>query len=91
MFVDELKRLGADIQTESHHAVIRGVERLQSAPVRAHDLRAGAAVVIAALAADGVTEVADMEFVDRGYEDFERKLIGAGAEVRRTNAPPSAP
>jgi len=91
MFVDELKRLGADIQTESHHAVIRGVERLQSAPVRAHDLRAGAAVVIAALAADGVTDVSDMGFVDRGYEDFERKLIEAGADVRRATSLQPAP
>jgi UDP-N-acetylglucosamine 1-carboxyvinyltransferase len=83
MFVDELNRMGADIRTEGHHAVIRGVERLSAAPVRALDIRAGAALVLAALCADGVTEIADMQHVDRGYEDFEAKLEGLGAEVRR--------
>jgi UDP-N-acetylglucosamine 1-carboxyvinyltransferase len=83
MFVDELKRMGADIRTEGHHAVIRGAERLSAAPVRALDLRAGVAMVIAALCADGVSEIADMYHVDRGYEDFEAKLEALGAEVRR--------
>jgi UDP-N-acetylglucosamine 1-carboxyvinyltransferase len=83
MFVDELKRMGADIQTEGHHAVVRGVERLSAAPVRALDLRAGAALVMAALAADGETEIVDMHHVDRGYEDFEEKLTSLGASVRR--------
>jgi UDP-N-acetylglucosamine 1-carboxyvinyltransferase len=83
MFVDELHRMGADIRTEGHHAVIRGVERLSAAPVRALDIRAGAAMVIAALATDGVTEVEDMYHVDRGYQDFEAKLTALGAEVRR--------
>jgi UDP-N-acetylglucosamine 1-carboxyvinyltransferase len=83
LYVGELRRMGADIRTEGHHAVIRGVPRLSAAPVRALDIRAGAALVIAALCADGVTEVADMQHVDRGYEDFEAKLEGLGAEVRR--------
>jgi UDP-N-acetylglucosamine 1-carboxyvinyltransferase len=83
MFVDELNRMGADIRTEGHHAVIRGVPRLSSAPVRALDIRAGAAMVIAALGADGVTAVEDMSHVDRGYQDFEAKLTALGAEVRR--------
>jgi UDP-N-acetylglucosamine 1-carboxyvinyltransferase len=83
MFVDELNRMGADIRTEGHHAVIRGRERLSAAPVRALDIRAGAAMVIAALAADGVTEIEDMYHVDRGYEGFEAKLTALGAEVRR--------
>jgi UDP-N-acetylglucosamine 1-carboxyvinyltransferase len=83
MFVDELNRMGADIRTEGHHAVIRGVERLSAAPVRALDIRAGAAMVIAALTADGVTEIEDMYHVDRGYQDFEAKLAALGAEVRR--------
>ena len=83
MFVDELNRMGADIRTEGHHAVVRGVGRLSAAPVRALDIRAGAAMVIAALAADGVTAVGDMHHVDRGYEDFEGKLTALGAEVRR--------
>jgi UDP-N-acetylglucosamine 1-carboxyvinyltransferase len=83
MFVDELHRMGADIRTEGHHAVIRGVERLSAAPVRALDIRAGAAMVIAALATEGVTKVEDMYHVDRGYQDFEAKLTALGAEVRR--------
>lgn len=83
MFVDELNRMGADIRTEGHHAVIRGVERLSAAPVRALDIRAGAAMVIAALAADGETAVEDMFHVDRGYQDFESKLTNLGAVVRR--------
>lgn len=83
MFVDELNRMGADIRTEGHHAVIRGVDRLSAAPVRALDIRAGFAMVIAALAADGVTEIEDMYHVDRGYEGFEAKLTALGAEVRR--------
>jgi len=83
MFVDELHRMGADIRTEGHHAVIRGVERLSAAPVRALDIRAGAAMVIAALAADGVTAIENMYHVDRGYQDFEAKLTGLGAEVHR--------
>jgi UDP-N-acetylglucosamine 1-carboxyvinyltransferase len=83
MFVDELNRMGADIRTEGHHAVVRGVERLSSAPVRALDLRAGAALVVAALGADGVTEISDVFHVDRGYEDLDGKLAALGAEVTR--------
>jgi UDP-N-acetylglucosamine 1-carboxyvinyltransferase len=87
MFVDELKRMGADIQTEGHHAVVRGRERLSSAPVRALDIRAGAAMIVAALAADGVTPISDMHFVDRGYEDVVSKLSSLGAEVHRERGP----
>ena len=83
MFVDELNRMGADIRTEGHHAVVRGVERLSSAPVRALDLRAGAALILAALGADGVTEIADVGHVDRGYEDIDSKLSALGAEITR--------
>ncbi len=83
MFVDELTRMGADIRTEGHHAVIKGIDRLSAAPVRALDLRAGAAMVLAALGADGTTEIADVYHVDRGYEGFEEKLTALGAEVRR--------
>ncbi|HYU58935.1 MAG TPA: UDP-N-acetylglucosamine 1-carboxyvinyltransferase [Actinomycetota bacterium] len=86
MFVDELNRMGADIRTEGHHAVIRGVERLSAAPVRALDIRAGAAMIIAALGADGVTEIADLHHVDRGYEAFEDKLHALGAQVGRQPA-----
>ena len=83
LYVGELQRMGADIRTEGHHAVIRGVPRLSAAPVRALDIRAGAAMVVAALGADGVTEVSDAGHLDRGYEDFEAKLESLGAEVRR--------
>ena len=83
LYVPELRRMGANIDVEGHHAVIRGVARLSAAPVQALDIRAGAAMVIAGLCADGVTEVEDMHHVDRGYEDFEEKLTALGAEVRR--------
>lgn len=83
LFVDELRRMGADIRTEGHHAVIRGVPQLSGAPVRAPDIRAGAAMVVAGLSADGVTEISGLHHIDRGYEDLEQKLEGLGAEVRR--------
>jgi UDP-N-acetylglucosamine 1-carboxyvinyltransferase len=83
MFVDELNRMGADIRTEGHHAVIRGVKRLSAAPVRALDIRAGAAMIIAALAADGTTEISYLYHVDRGYEDLDGRLAALGADVHR--------
>jgi UDP-N-acetylglucosamine 1-carboxyvinyltransferase len=83
MFVDELNRMGADIRTEGHHAVIRGVEGLSGAPVRALDIRAGAAMVIAALSADGTTEISDLQHLDRGYENLEERLAALGAEIMR--------
>jgi len=86
-YVGELQRMGADINTEGHHAVIRGVPRLSAAPVRAPDIRAGAALVMAGLVADGVTEVADVHHIDRGYEDFETKLAALGARIRRDDGP----
>jgi UDP-N-acetylglucosamine 1-carboxyvinyltransferase len=91
MFVDELNRMGADIRTEGHHAVIRGVERLSAAPVRALDIRAGAAMIIAGLAADGITEVFDVYHVDRGYQDFDQRLAALGAEIRREREPTLSP
>ena len=90
MFVDELNRMGADIRTEGHHAVIRGMDRLSAAPVRALDIRAGAAMIIAALAADGTTEVFDLYHVDRGYEDFDARLAALGADVHREREPSPA-
>jgi len=80
-YVDELRRMGADIRTDTHHAVIRGVERLSGAPVKAHDIRAGAALVVAGLGAEGATVVSDAEHVARGYEDLAGKLSGLGADV----------
>jgi UDP-N-acetylglucosamine 1-carboxyvinyltransferase len=70
--------------------VIRGARRLSAAPVRALDIRAGAAMVVAALAADGPTEITHVYHLDRGYEDLENKLAGLGAEVRREPEPPAA-
>ena len=83
MFVDELIRMGADIRTEGHHAVIRGRPGLQAAQVHAPDIRAGAALAIAGLAAAGDTEVTGVGYIDRGYEGFEWKLAGLGAKIRR--------
>ncbi len=80
-YVDELKRLGADIRTEGHHAVVRGVPKLSGTRVRATDIRAGAALVLAGLVAEGETVVDGAEHVLRGYEDFASKLSGLGAEV----------
>jgi UDP-N-acetylglucosamine 1-carboxyvinyltransferase len=83
MFVGELTRMGADIRTEGHHAVIRGRPSLQGAPVHAPDIRAGAALVTAALVAEGSSEVTGLEYIDRGYHDFEGKLASLGAAVLR--------
>ncbi|MDH4116312.1 MAG: UDP-N-acetylglucosamine 1-carboxyvinyltransferase [Acidimicrobiia bacterium] len=80
-YVGELLRMGADITTEWQHAVIRGVERLSGAPVLAHDIRAGAALVLAGLRADGVTVVGDAHHIDRGYEGFASKLAALGGAV----------
>jgi UDP-N-acetylglucosamine 1-carboxyvinyltransferase len=82
-YTDELIRLGADIQLLDRVAVIRGVERLDGAPVEAMDLRAGSALVLAGLVAQGQTEISGASVLDRGYERFEEKLVSLGAEVRR--------
>jgi UDP-N-acetylglucosamine 1-carboxyvinyltransferase len=82
-YVSELIRMGADIRTEGHHAVVRGRDRLSGAPVRASDIRAGAALVLAGLAAEGETVVADAQHIDRGYEDLPARLQALGASVTR--------
>ncbi len=82
-FVDELARMGADVRNEGRHAVVRGVRRLSGAPVRASDVRAGAALTIAGLAADGETVVHDCEHIDRGYPDLPGRLRALGADVVR--------
>ncbi|MBW3589894.1 MAG: UDP-N-acetylglucosamine 1-carboxyvinyltransferase [Actinobacteria bacterium] len=83
MYVAELNRMGADISIEGHHAVIRGIPKLQGTQVRATDLRAGAALLIAALSADGPSEIHDIHHIDRGYEDLDDKLRQLGARVSR--------
>ncbi|MBQ7288478.1 MAG: UDP-N-acetylglucosamine 1-carboxyvinyltransferase [Clostridia bacterium] len=82
-YVDELKRLGADIHVEGNVAVVRGVSRLCSATVMATDLRGGAALVIAGLAAAGQTEIGNLHHIDRGYEHFEENLSALGADIKR--------
>jgi len=82
-YIEELRRMGADIRTEGHHAVVRGVGRLSGAKVRAFDVRAGAALVLAGLVADGETVISDAHHVDRGYEDLDGKLVSLGARVVR--------
>jgi UDP-N-acetylglucosamine 1-carboxyvinyltransferase len=88
-YVDELRRMGAEIRTEGHHAVVRGVPRLSGCTVRAPDIRAGAALVLAGLVADGGTFVTGGEHIDRGYEDLAGKLVALGGDVRRVTAAPS--
>ena len=83
MHVDELRKLGANIQTEGRTAFISGVEKLHGASVRATDLRAAAALIIAGLAAEGETTVSDLYHLDRGYEDLIGKFESLGADIRR--------
>ena len=80
---EELIRLGADIRTDGHHAVVRGQPRLSGAPVRAHDIRAGAAMVVAGLAAEGTTTISGVRHIDRGYDDLVGRLAAVGADITR--------
>ena len=82
-YVDQLTLMGADIQVDGKMAVITGVKSLHSAPVKAVDLRAGAAMIIAGLAADGITEIEEIDHIDRGYEDVVEKLTKIGANIKR--------
>ena len=83
MFASELMRMGADISIEDHHALVRGVSRLQGADVSSTDLRAGAALVLAGVVGEGETRVHDIRHIDRGYEDYVGKLRALGANVSR--------
>ena len=85
-YVDELSRMGANIKVEGNTAIIDGVEQLTGARVSSPDLRAGAALVIAGLAAEGFTIVDDIVYIQRGYEDFDGKLRALGAEIRKVNS-----
>ena len=86
MHVQEISRMGADIQVEGNTAIIRGVEKLTGAPVMATDLRASASLVIAALVAEGDTLVDRIYHIDRGYECIEEKLMLLGAKIKRIAA-----
>ncbi len=87
-YVDQLTLMGADIKVDGKVAVISGVEKLKGAPVRAVDLRAGAAVIIAGLAANGVTEIEEIGHIDRGYEHIAEKLTALGADIKRIETDP---
>ena len=86
-YVDELKRMGANIQVDDKTAVIEGVEHLTGAPIQAYDLRAGAALVIAALAAHGESKISQVQYIERGYEDIIAKLRALGADIRSVDEP----
>ena len=86
-FVNELTRLGADVRTDGHHALVRGRERLSGAPVEASDVRAGAGLVLAGLVAEGVTLVDEVHHIDRGYAGFVESLQTLGADVTREQSP----
>jgi len=83
MHVNELRRMGSNIVIEGHSAVVKGVPKLTGAPVKASDLRAGAALIIAGLVAEGKTEICSIHHIDRGYEDLVVKLTGIGADIKR--------
>ena len=82
-YIDEIKKMGANIKTDGHSAIIQGVNRLTGAPVKVTDLRAGAALAIAGLVAQGKTELSNIGPIDRGYYNFEEKLKGLGAQIAR--------
>ena len=89
-YVDELIHMGANIQVDGQVAVIEGVKELHPAPLRATDLRAGAAMVMAALAANGVSEVDETIHIERGYENIVEKLRGLGADISKVDRVPAA-
>ena len=86
-YVDELKRIGANIQVDDKTAVVEGVDHLTGAPIQAYDLRAGAALVIAALAAQGQSEISNVQYIERGYEDIVSKFRALGADIRAVDEP----
>jgi UDP-N-acetylglucosamine 1-carboxyvinyltransferase len=89
-FVQEIARLGAQVKVDGHHALVRGVPALSAAPVEASDIRAGAALVLAGLVADGETVVSGARHVDRGYAEMDHALRALGADVTRVQQPASA-
>lgn len=84
-YVEQLTFMGADIKVDGKSAIITGVKNLKAAPVKADDLRAGAAMIIAGLVADGETEISDIEYIDRGYEQVVEKLTAVGADIKRVS------
>lgn len=86
-YTEQLNLMGADTSVEGRTAVVKGVDRLVGAPVSANDLRAGAALIIAGLAAEGATEIDNIEYIDRGYEDVVEKITALGGDIKRVNQP----
>ncbi len=86
-YVEQLLRMGAQINVEGKVAIVQGVEKLHGAPIRADDLRAGAAMLIAAMAAEGQSEIENLSHIDRGYEHYVEKLSALGADIRRVSFP----
>ena len=86
-YVTELVRMGAKITVDGNTATIEGIETLKGCPVKSFDLRAGAAMVMASLMADGISEVTNLKYIDRGYENLEEKLVSLGADIRRIYVP----
>ena len=89
-YVDELRKMGANVQVDGQVAVFEGVDKLTPAPLRALDLRAGAAMVVAALMADGTSEIEEIGHIERGYENIVEKLRGLGAEISKVDRMPAA-
>ena len=89
-YVDELRKMGAVVQVDGQVAVFEGVDKLNPAPLRASDLRAGAAMVVAALMADGTSEIEEIGHIERGYENIVEKLRGLGAEISKVERMPAA-
>jgi hypothetical protein len=89
-YVDELRKMGAVVQVDGQVAVFEGVDKLNPAPLRASDLRAGAAMVVAALMADGTSEIEEIGHIERGYENIVEKLRGLGAEISKVDRMPAA-
>lgn len=90
-YVEELKRMGANIKVDGKTAIVEGVSKLSNAKVRAVDLRAGAAMVIAGLATQGTTEIEDIHFIERGYDNIVGKLVNVGASIKRISVPDETP
>ena len=85
MHVDELRRMGAKIKIDGRTSVVEGTEKLMGCQVKATDLRAGAAVVLAGLVAEGETQIGYIHHIDRGYDNLVKKLVGLGADIKRIN------
>ncbi len=83
MHVDELKRMGADIKIEGRSAIVQGIDDMYAATVVASDLRAGAALILAALIANGTSEIREIHHIERGYDNLDGKLRGLGAEINK--------